>query len=53
MSIKINLRDFYPWYTHDEFAEIPDEIIEELHADRRYHKAYDRRIRKKQGTVFT
>jgi RNA polymerase sigma-70 factor (ECF subfamily) len=42
----INLRDFYPWYTHDKFAEIPDEIASELFADKRYHKAHDRRMKR-------
>jgi len=42
----INLRDFYPWYTHDEFAEVPDIIAAELFTDRRYHKAHDRRMRR-------
>lgn len=28
--MKINLKDFYPWYTHDEYVEIPDEIAVEL-----------------------
>ncbi len=42
----INLRDFYPWYTHDEFAEVSDEIAAELFADRRYHKAHDRPMRR-------
>ena len=40
---KINLRDFYPWYRHDEFIEVSDEIAEELLADKRYHKAHRRR----------
>ena len=40
--ITINLRDFYPWYTHDEFVEIPEEVAEELLADRRYRKAHER-----------
>jgi len=39
----INLRDFYPWYTHDEFTDVPDEVAAELSADRRYEKAYERR----------
>ena len=43
---KINLRDFYPWYTHDEFVEVPDVIAEELFADRRYHKSHAQRIRR-------
>jgi len=42
----INLRSFYPWYTHDEFAEIPDEVVAELFADKRYDKAHDRRMRR-------
>lgn len=40
----INLRDFYPWYTHDEIVEVPDIVAEELFADRRYHKANRRRV---------
>ena len=43
MSVKINLKDFYPWYTHDEFVEVPDVIAAELIADRRYENAYQRR----------
>lgn len=42
----INLRDFYPWYTHDEFVEVPDVVAEELLADKRYHKAHEQRIRR-------
>ena len=44
--ITINLRDFYPWYTHDEFVEIPEEVAEELLADRRYRKAHERRTKR-------
>ena len=40
----INLRDFYPWYTHDEFIDVSDEIAEELLADKRYQKAHRRRV---------
>ena len=40
----INLRDFYPFYTHDEFVEVPDVIAAELIADRRYERAYTRRV---------
>jgi len=40
----INLRDFYPWYTSDEFVEVSDEIAEELFADKRYQKAHRRRV---------
>ena len=24
----INLKDFYSWYTHDEYIEVPDEVAE-------------------------
>jgi len=44
--ITINLRDFYPWYTHDVFTEVPEEIAEELFADKRYHKSHDRRMKR-------
>ena len=30
----INLKDFYSWYTHDEYIEVPDEVAEELKADK-------------------
>jgi len=42
----INLRDFYSWYTHDEYVEVPAEIAEELFADKRYQKAHEQRIRR-------
>jgi len=42
----INLREFYPWYTHDEFVEVPDIIAEELFADRRYQKSHRQRIKR-------
>ena len=44
MSTIINLRDFYPWYTHDEFIEVSDEVAAELIADKRYERAYRRRM---------
>lgn len=43
---KINLRDFYPWYIQDEIVDVPDVIAAELFADRRYCKAYDRRVKR-------
>ena len=43
MSTTINLRDFYPHYTHDEFVEVSEEVAAELQADKRYEKAYQRR----------
>ena len=42
----INLRSFYPWYTHDEFIEVPDVVAEELFADRRYQKTHKRTVRR-------
>lgn len=26
----INLKDFYPWYTQNEYTEVSDEVAEEL-----------------------
>lgn len=40
----INLKDFYPWYTHDEFVEVSDEVAAELLAGRRHEEANRRRI---------
>ena len=42
----INLKDFYSWNTHDEYVEVSDEVVTELIADRRYHKAHDRRMKR-------
>jgi len=42
----INLRDFYPWYTHDEFVEVDDEVAAELFADKRYEKSHEQRMRR-------
>jgi len=42
----INLRDFYPWYTHDEFIEVSSVIAEELFADRRYQRTHKRTVRR-------
>ena len=25
----INLKDFYPWYTHDEYIEVSEEVADE------------------------
>ncbi len=40
----INLKDFYPWYTHDEYIEVSDEVAAELRADKLYEPAYQRRV---------
>jgi RNA polymerase sigma-70 factor (ECF subfamily) len=42
----INLRNFYPWYTADEFVEVSDEVATELIADKRYQRTYERNIRR-------
>lgn len=39
----INLKDFYTWYTHDEYIEVSDEVAAELKADKLYEAAYQRR----------
>ncbi|MFT3984636.1 MAG: hypothetical protein QM697_12065 [Lachnospiraceae bacterium] len=43
---KINLRDFYPWYTQDEIVDVPDVIAAELFTDRHYYKAHERRVKR-------
>ena len=40
----INLKEFYPWYTHDEYIEVSDEVAAELRADKLYEAAHQRRI---------
>ena len=40
----INLKDFYAWYTHDEYIEVSDEVAAELRADKPYELAHQRRI---------
>ena len=39
----INLKDFYTWYTHDEYIEVSDEVAAELKADKLYEAAHQRR----------
>ena len=36
----INLKDFYAWYTHDEYIEVSDEVAAELKADKLYEAAH-------------
>ena len=45
-TVTINLRDFYAWYTQDEFVEVPEAIAEELFADKRYNKTHERTQRR-------
>ena len=40
----INLKDFYYWYTQDQFIEVSDEVAEVFLADDRYEMAYQRRL---------
>jgi len=44
--VTINLRDFYPWYTHDEFVEVNEEVAAELIADKRKEKTHKRKKRR-------
>ena len=41
----INLRDFYYWYTQDEYMEVSDDVPEALRASARYEPAYTERAR--------
>ena len=40
----INLKDFYYWYTQDQFIEVSDEVAEVFLADTRHEMAYQRRL---------
>ena len=40
----INLRDFYYWYTQDEYIEVSDDVAEALRASVRFEAAYQRRL---------
>jgi len=40
----INLKNYYPWYKHDEYIDVPDEVAEELKADRLYEASYQRQL---------
>ncbi len=44
--VTINLRDFYPWYTHDVYAEVPEEVATELCVGRLYDKIHNQRTRR-------
>ena len=41
----INLKDYYAWYTHDEYIEVSEEVAAVLLADKRYEAAYAERVR--------
>ena len=40
----INLKDFYYWYTQDQFIEFTEEVAEALRASILYEAAYQRRL---------
>lgn len=40
----INLRDYYPWYTQNEYIEVSDEVAAELRADKLYEAAHQRKV---------
>ena len=40
----INLKDFYAWYTHDEYIDVSDEVAAEMRADKLYEAGYPRRV---------
>ena len=40
----INLKDFYYWYTQDQFIEVSDEVAGVFLADARHEMAYQRRL---------
>ena len=42
----INLKDFYSWYTQDEFIEVTDEVAAELEADKIYEQTQERNKRR-------
>ncbi|HCC35416.1 MAG TPA: RNA polymerase subunit sigma-24 [Ruminococcaceae bacterium] len=41
----VNLRDFYPWYKHDELMEVPDEVAAVLAESIRLERNYSERVR--------
>ena len=42
--VTINLKDFYPWYTHDEFVEVSDEVAAAMLEAGRLDRNYTRRV---------
>jgi RNA polymerase sigma-70 factor (ECF subfamily) len=41
---RINLRDYYPWYTKDTFVNVPDNTADVFMETRRAERAYMRRL---------
>ena len=44
--ITINLKDFYYWYTQDEFIEVSDEVAAEMFKGKRTEKTHTQRMRR-------
>jgi RNA polymerase sigma-70 factor (ECF subfamily) len=44
--VTINLKDFYAWYTYDDYVEVSEEVATELFADKRYNKTHERTVRR-------
>ena len=42
----INLKDYYYWYTADEFIEVTDEVAAELQTDKNYENTHERNKRR-------
>lgn len=40
----INLKKYYPWYKHDEYIDVSDEVAAELEADKQYEASYQRQL---------
>ena len=52
MATTINLREFYPWYTHDKLVEVTDEVAAELRASKVYERTHERRMRYNKTYLF-
>ena len=42
----INLKDYYPWYTENEYINVPDEVAAELNAGRLSDAVHQRRLKR-------
>lgn len=40
----INLKDYFAWYSHNEYIEVPDDVAQELEEDTLYEAAYRRKV---------
>ena len=41
----INLKDYYSWYTHDEYIEVSDEVAAVFQSSKLAETAYAERVR--------